>query len=58
MWQVCSQRCLATVNQTERYGMLQVTAKKLKKYEREYVLMKEQQMQQENPIERFEVSIF
>ncbi|XP_046330913.1 rab GTPase-activating protein 1-like isoform X2 [Haliotis cracherodii] len=31
-----------------------VTARKLKKYEREYVQMKEHQLQQENPIERFE----
>ncbi|XP_041370237.1 rab GTPase-activating protein 1-like [Gigantopelta aegis] len=31
-----------------------VTSRKLKKYEKEYLAMKEQQMQQENPSERFE----
>lgn len=33
----------------------QVTSKKLKKYEKEYITMKEQEMQQEDPIERMEV---
>ncbi|XP_062575397.1 rab GTPase-activating protein 1-like isoform X4 [Saccostrea cucullata] len=31
-----------------------VTSKKLKKYEKEYITMKEQEMQQEDPIERME----
>ena len=31
-------------------------SKKLKKYEKEHVAMKEAQMQQEDPVERYEVS--
>lgn len=34
----------------------QVTGKKIKKYEKEYHVMKEQEMQQEDPIERYDVS--
>jgi len=33
---------------------LKVSNKKLRKYEKEYIAMKEQQMQQEDPLERFE----
>jgi hypothetical protein len=32
-----------------------VNSKKLKKYEKEYITIKEQEMQQEDPIERMEV---
>ena len=34
---------------------LQISVKKLKKYEKEYVAIQEQQQRQEDPIERFEV---
>ena len=34
----------------------QISSKKLKKYEKEYIAMKEHEMQQEDPIERYEVS--
>ena len=34
----------------------QVTVKKMKKYEKEYLAMKEQNLQQEDPIERYDVS--
>jgi hypothetical protein len=34
-----------------------VTSKKIKKYEKEYTAMKEQEMQQEDPIERYDVSV-
>ncbi|XP_078231761.1 rab GTPase-activating protein 1 isoform X2 [Callithrix jacchus] len=35
-------------------GLLKISQKKLKKYEKEYHTMREQQAQQEDPIERFE----
>lgn len=38
--------------------ILQISQKKLKKYEKEYHTMREQQAQQEDPIERFEVRLF
>lgn len=41
---------------TEMFLTFQISQKKLKKYEREYHTMREQQAQQEDPIERFEVS--
>lgn len=34
---------------------LQISQKKLKKFEKEYLTMREQQEQQEAPIERYEV---
>lgn len=37
--------------------ILQISQKKLKKYEKEYHTMREQQAQQEDPIERFEVGL-
>lgn len=37
--------------------ILQISQKKLKKYEKEYHTMREQQAQQEDPIERFEVRL-
>lgn len=36
---------------------MQISQKKLKKYEKEYHTMREQQAQQEDPIERFEVCL-
>ncbi len=39
------------------FSFFQVQSKKLKKYEKEYVAMKEAQMQQEDPIDRFEVTL-
>lgn len=35
----------------------QINQKKLKKYEKEYLVMREQQAQQEDPVERFEVGV-
>ena len=35
--------------------ILQVSPKKLKKYEKEFLAMKEAQLQQEDPVERLEV---
>lgn len=37
--------------------ILQISQKKLKKYEKEYHTMREQQAQQEDPVERFEVGL-
>ena len=40
------------------YTIFQISSKKLKKYEKEHIAMKEAQMQQEDPIERVEVSLW
>ena len=36
---------------------MQISNKKLKKYEKEYIVMKQQEMEQEDPLERLKVSM-
>jgi len=40
------------------FCMSQISQKKLKKYEKEYHTIREQQEQQEAPIDRYEVDLF